>query len=491
MSLLIKALDKAQAEKAQASKNKTAKKASAKAKASKAVKTAEALTLEEPKKASAPKPSVKTKSDEVPKALKGSAADNAQPAHPKEAEEALALTPASTVSVKVADQPAHGPAQAQAANVFTAKNAEPSNRTAKIAIIVGLLALSMMGALAYWYQTVFNAPDVVIPPRPVVNQTMPEPLPEMPLERDVPVISALDVAETEAVSIEMIDAAEAEPVVQSPDAVMAGLEQEESVNAAAEGAANKLQEASVFKAPKLNGEREAAAVEETLAANETVVAKGDVGSADRQSFDNGLMSEESAIRITPNKVESAVTPVLMRAYEAYNAGNDLQAQQDYKEVLKRYGPNVDAMLGLGAIATRQSRLADANGWYRKVLEVEPRNEVAKAGLLNLQQSQANTPAVNESQLKSMIATAPNDANLHAALGDVYANQNQWSAAQQAYFDAYRLSQSAENTFNLAVSLDQLGKPALALPYYREALQKAGQSNAIDAEALKARISSIE
>jgi len=87
----------------------------------------------------------------------------------------------------------------------------------------------------------------------------------------------------------------------------------------------------------------------------------------------------------------------------------------------------------------------------------------------------------------MIATAPDDANLQAALGDIYANQNQWSAAQRAYFDAYRLSQSAENAFNLAVSLDQIGKPVLALPYYREALQKAAPSSAIDVNALEATL----
>jgi len=66
-----------------------------------------------------------------------------------------------------------------------------------------------------------------------------------------------------------------------------------------------------------------------------------------------LTLEKPSIKVTPKEVETSVNPVLMRAYEAYNAGNDIQAQQDYKEVLKRNGPNVDAMLGLGAIASRQ------------------------------------------------------------------------------------------------------------------------------------------
>jgi uncharacterized protein HemY len=152
--------------------------------------------------------------------------------------------------------------------------------------------------------------------------------------------------------------------------------------------------------------------------------------------------------------------------------------------------NVDALLGLGAIASRQGRLADANGWYGKVLEVEPRNNIAQATLLE------NLPDGNEvnseSRIKNMLAKNPSDANLHVALGNLYAEQSQWPAAQQAYFDAYSLNASADNAFNLAVSLDQMGKPKLALPYYQRALDLAQTSpNGIDKATLKARIAAIQ
>ena len=92
----------------------------------------------------------------------------------------------------------------------------------------------------------------------------------------------------------------------------------------------------------------------------------------------------------------------------------------------------------------------------------------------------------------MLAKQPDDANLHAALGNLYAEQNQWPAAQQAYFDAYRLQASADNAFNLAVSLDQMGKSKLALPYYQRALTLAKTgSNGIDIAALEARIAAIQ
>jgi uncharacterized protein HemY len=78
------------------------------------------------------------------------------------------------------------------------------------------------------------------------------------------------------------------------------------------------------------------------------------------------------------------------------------------------------------------------------------------------------------------------------LGNFYADSNQWSSAQQAYFDAYRLNASADNAFNLAISLDQLSKPKLALPYYQLALQLSQKERAtFDKAALEARISAIQ
>lgn len=476
MSLLIKALDKAQAEKAQAKadadKNLTDhSKKRVKSQGGQTPKTPvkkpdeDGLSLSPPEAALTTDAAVKNKTDETPMALKGSAADVLQ----KEAQQKAVENREATVINKPTpqlklDEVKNPSSQAQAANMFTAKQVEPVNQTTKLALIVGFIALLIMAGLFYWYQKVFNVPDIVIPPRPAVvvsSQEMPAPLPEVTAELE-------DVAKP----VEADISPEAEVVEEvSPEAKVAPKEQREKSNFAE---ANEM----------------ASSVEKTLAPNEAVVDSSvKITPSNVVPLNVGIASDSDSIKVMPAKTASDVNPILMRAYEAYNAGNDNQAQQDYKQVLQRYGLNVDAMLGLGAIATRQGRLADAGGWYRKVLEVEPRNEVANAGLLSIQQK--NRPQSNESNIKSMLATAPDDANLHAALGDVYASRGQWSAAQQAYFDAYRLNPSGENAFNLGVSLDQLGKSKLALPYYQEALQKADQSSVIDAVALEARISSIQ
>lgn len=203
---------------------------------------------------------------------------------------------------------------------------------------------------------------------------------------------------------------------------------------------------------------------------------------------NTIASSSASIKISKSATSSGIHPMLVAAYNAYNLGNDNEAQRLYKQVLQRDIRHVDALLGLGAIAERQDRMADAASWYRKVLEVEPRNTVAQNGL-----NQSNGDVQNnETQLKNLIAQAPNDANLQSSLGGVYAQSGAWSDAQQAYFEAFRLSQNADNALNLAVSLDQMGKSALALPYYQRALELSQNGGAVlDKTSLEARIAEIQ
>ena len=203
-----------------------------------------------------------------------------------------------------------------------------------------------------------------------------------------------------------------------------------------------------------------------------------------------IASQSASIQVSKSQSPPAVSPVLMNAYNAYLAGNNQEAQSLYKRVLQRDTRNVDALLGMGAIAEREGRVDDALGWYQKVLEIDPKNATAQSAYAANVLQDDQTSAL---KLKSMLAENPNDANAHANLGAYYAGQSQWAEAQQSYFEAYRLNATAENAFNLAVSLDQMGKPALALPYYQQALAQvtASPSSTIDISALQSRIAAIQ
>lgn len=202
--------------------------------------------------------------------------------------------------------------------------------------------------------------------------------------------------------------------------------------------------------------------------------------------------KHTTLQLVSKAPTSGVDPTLLSAYQAFNRGEDASAQQQYRQVLQRDVSNVDALLGMAAIAQRQGRDTDAVGWYQKVLEIEPRNTIAQSAILS---SQANADVVGaESRIKSMLALQPDGANLHAALGNLYAAQNQWPAAQEAYFNASRFApNNADYAFNLAISLDQLGKSNLALKQYERALELLNKFGAAspDRAQLEARIRALQ
>lgn len=203
-------------------------------------------------------------------------------------------------------------------------------------------------------------------------------------------------------------------------------------------------------------------------------------------------SEETSPKVTRNRAPKAtVSDDVMAGYQAYMAGDDVAAGQSYRKAVQQDARNVDAWLGLGAVAARQGRTDEAAAHYMRALELEPRNMAAQTGLIGLVGQ--TDPAASESRLKNLLAQQPEAAFLNAALGNLYADQGQWPSAQQAYFQAYRLEAgNAEYAFNLAVSLDQMGKANLALTHYQRALELLPkQGGGLDRLQLEARIAQLQ
>jgi tetratricopeptide (TPR) repeat protein len=166
------------------------------------------------------------------------------------------------------------------------------------------------------------------------------------------------------------------------------------------------------------------------------------------------------------RMEEPIDPLLNNAYLAYRGGNFEQSQQLYLKALSLDSNNTDALLGLGVLAQRRGEDSVAAHYYARVLALDPRNAVANSGM-----SALSDDSNRESRLKMLLNEQPNSSSLHFALGNYYAEQARWSEAQQSYFDAYKLAPDhAELAFNLAVSLDRLGKNKAAAQFYRRALQ---------------------
>lgn len=384
-----------------------------------------------------------------------------------------------------------------AANVFSAKGMAPKKDNQLLAIVAGLALVGLLGMWGYFYRFVDNTPEVPALPRvaQVQPQGLPPPQPQVEASQQVavsaPVVTLPPQDNGTAIQDVPSSTNKLPPIITSNETVIFTPVKAKSTQ--------KLQKATdVSDALNADDEIMVAAENEADVSEPQVIVKKTAKSKTLK-FNNAIASDSasitastsnSGVSVSKTKSQGEVSPTLMRAYEAYNAGNDNDAQKLYKQVLQHDIRNVDALLGLGAIAQRQGRVADANGWFGKVIEVEPRNSIAQAALLD-NTSQSND-INNETHLKNMLAKQPDDANLHAELGNYYAAQNQWPSAQQAYFDAYRLHASANNALNLAVSLDQMGKPKLALSYYQRALELAQTGgNSIDKVALEARIAAIQ
>jgi len=188
--------------------------------------------------------------------------------------------------------------------------------------------------------------------------------------------------------------------------------------------------------------------------------------------------------------QDQVHPLLSQAYQDLQAGRDAQAQAKYREVLAQEPRNRDALLGLAAIALREGREGEAARLYMGVLESNPRDSVAQAALVSLRAGA--DPSAAESRLKLLLRQEPEAAHLHFSLGNLYAARSRWPEAQRAYFEAYRVdNDNPDYAFNLAVSLDHLGKRRAALEFYRRALALAQTQEAgFDRNAARTRVQAL-
>jgi tetratricopeptide (TPR) repeat protein len=118
-----------------------------------------------------------------------------------------------------------------------------------------------------------------------------------------------------------------------------------------------------------------------------------------------------------------------------------------------------------------------------VLQADPRDPYAQAGLMALRAGRVD-PLSAESRVKTLLAGDPGAHVLHFTLGNQLAQQARWAEAQQEYFKAFAADpDNADFAYNLAISLDHLRQPKLALEYYQRALalaEKRGASFSIAA-----------
>jgi tetratricopeptide (TPR) repeat protein len=195
--------------------------------------------------------------------------------------------------------------------------------------------------------------------------------------------------------------------------------------------------------------------------------------------------------VTQTRQPPQIDPKVASGYAAYLAGDLATARSDYQAALRDDAGNRDALLGLAATDVRSGRYEAAEAAYLRLLQGDPTDSNAQAGLIALRASRLD-PVATESRLKNLLAADPGANALHFTLGNQLAQQGRWAEAQQAYFKA--MASDPDNpdfAFNLAVSLDHLRQSRLAADYYRRALALAEKHGAsFDLAAARTRAAQL-
>ena len=196
-----------------------------------------------------------------------------------------------------------------------------------------------------------------------------------------------------------------------------------------------------------------------------------------------------------------VADMLQQGWRAYNRADYATASTSYREVLQREPENRDALLGMAAIAMKRNRIDEAKSHYAKLLKLNPRDPIAVAALANLKQAAVSQGShsgqqfseLSESRLKMLLKQQPDSAPVNFALGNISAQQKKWPQAQSYYFNAWMADDgNPDYAFNLAVSLDRIGKPDQAARFYHRSLELArSQNHSFSTDAVKLRLQSLE
>lgn len=330
--------------------------------------------------------------------------------------------------------------RAAARNVFSAKQPEERRSALWFILPTGCLIAACIGAYYWWQLKSIEAGSLAVPPT-AVAQNKPLPAPTAPV---VP------------------------PPAQQP------AEAQGAANAPAAVAAATPSPPSPAPTPTAAPAQQDAAVKASATASIREPARPALQQP--QPAAPAAASQESAgqLRLTRSQPVSNLT--LEQAYDALQAGRLDVAQRAYQHVLRGDPKSTDALLGLATVAARQGNTARAHSYYLLALESDPNDATAQAGVI--QTRGQSDPAQSESKLKTALANQPDSPALLFALGNLYASEQRWGEAQQAYFRAYSTEpDNADFIFNLAVSLDQLHQDKLAAQYYQMALSAAEASSA--------------
>lgn len=336
-------------------------------------------------------------------------------------------------------------AQQKAKTVFASKQ-PPRRHRAVIIATIGLIAVAALAGFGYSYlHTISQSSTLFVKAQQPQSAALP-----------ILAVAALEAGATPAVNPALNAAAN--PPATAPATAFAG-----TVTTSA-----RTEPEAVHVAP-LNSQSAARPKPQPNPPMASRTPSPDMRSASSPApqVDSVIAAEAKSIQIRQTSTGNRLNPSLANAYHLFMSGDAAAAQQQYEKVLQQESTNRDALLGMAAIAMNRKQAEQAGAFYVRLLELDPADPDAIAGLTSLQSGDASQI---ESRLKKILTQNPQAGAILFVLGNLYAQQSRWPEAQQTYFRAYGTAPgNADYAFNLAVSLDRLNQGKLALDFYQRAL----------------------
>ncbi|MFZ6798663.1 tetratricopeptide repeat protein [Undibacterium sp. Di24W] len=353
--------------------------------------------------------------------------------------------------------------QKKAQSVFASKTIPADRKKPWLFAFSGISLFVLAGvAYVYWQSNLIeNRPGILGSAVNTVPAQIPEQLPtpaSTANTNDIATASAASAVETSTLPT---------AIATNSSASTASNSAQNPASNANKASSSELKIAAVSKKNKEDDLGSAAG-----SSNQSSKKSAKPSSSNATSLPGHIVHDANAIQIRKGNSGNQINPTLSSAYQAFLAGDVATAERQYQSVLTQEPNSRDALLGLAALALNQRAADKAGGFYGKLLELDPNDPEAIAGLTSLQQGD---PVQSESRLKIALTLHPNAGSILFALGNLYAQQGRWSDAQQNYFRAFTTQPvNADYAFNLAVSLDRLNQSKLAKEYYQRALE-AGQN----------------
>lgn len=365
-----------------------------------------------------------------------------------------------------------------AAEVFQNRENKPSRPMSRLPLLLLLLVLVTIGLMALYFlllpnddssflpshQTTMMEPNVSESDKPLESINTSIPIETTPT-KTIPAETITDAKVTDSQTAPSVQADQTALNAFPKDKFIhdsthqVSTSQASSSQSSAETTATALQQLT-----QQSSDYSAAKPQGTISSSQTarpVITK--TAQSDR------AQPQHSEIKISKRQLSPRTSQTLAEANQALEQGNLNAAELSYRQILKQSPGNLAATSALGHLLMQRGMTDEAERLYLQVLDQDPGNLEAKIALINISAADPTNLSAG-SQLKQLLTKHPKQPYLHASLGNFYARRNDWSAAQPAYFEAFALeNKNAEYAYNLAVSLDQLGKSDIAANYYEKAL----------------------